>query len=99
LRKSCLVKEKDPKAKIIYMPLMDFVRNITTSLRHNTIEDMTLVIITSFDNCGKVVPTPQNTTYNVRSTVTEIDYVEVSITAQNHSNFPIARVEHTMEQI
>jgi chromosomal replication initiator protein len=32
-----LVKEKDPKAKIIYMPLMDFVRNITTSLRHNTI--------------------------------------------------------------
>jgi hypothetical protein len=35
-----LVKEKDPKAKIIYMPLMDFVRNITTSLRHNTIEDI-----------------------------------------------------------
>jgi hypothetical protein len=24
----------------------------------------------------------------------EIDYLEVSITAQNHSNFPIARVEH-----
>lgn len=35
-----LVKEKDPKAKIIYMPLMDFVRNITTSLRHNTIENI-----------------------------------------------------------
>lgn len=33
-----LVKEKDHKVKIIYMPLMDFVRNITTSLRHNTIE-------------------------------------------------------------
>ena len=31
---------------------------------------MTLVIITPFDNCGKVVLTPQNTTYNVRSTVT-----------------------------
>jgi hypothetical protein len=29
----------------------------------------------------------------------EIDYVEVSITAQNHSNFPIARVEHTMEEM
>ncbi len=35
-----LVKEKDVNAKIIYMPLMDFVRNITTSLRHNTIEDI-----------------------------------------------------------
>ena len=29
----------------------------------------------------------------------QIDYIEVSITAQNHSNFPIARVEHIMEDI
>jgi len=28
----------------------------------------------------------------------EIDYLEVSITAQNHSNFPIARVEHFREE-
>lgn len=33
-----LALEKNPRAKIIYVPLMDFVRNITTSLRHNTIE-------------------------------------------------------------
>ena len=31
---------------------------------------MTLVIITPFDNCGKVVLTPQITAYNVRYTVT-----------------------------
>ena len=37
-----LAKEKDPNIKIIYVPLMDFVRNITTSLRHNTIEDIKL---------------------------------------------------------
>ena len=35
-----LVQEKNPKTKVIYVPLMDFVRNITTSLRHNTIEDI-----------------------------------------------------------
>ena len=35
-----LAKEKNPNIKIIYMPLMDFVRNITTSLRHNTIEEV-----------------------------------------------------------
>lgn len=35
-----LVKEKETSAKVIYIPLMDFVRNITTSLRHNTIEDI-----------------------------------------------------------
>ena len=35
-----LVKEKNPETKIIYLPLMDFVRNITTSLRHKTIEDI-----------------------------------------------------------
>ena len=29
----------------------------------------------------------------------EIDYLQVSTTAQNHSNFPIARVEHIMEEI
>ena len=34
--------EKNPSAKIIYVPLMDFVRNITTSLRHNTIENVKL---------------------------------------------------------
>ena len=33
-----LALEKNQNAKIIYLPLMDFVRNITTSLRHNTIE-------------------------------------------------------------
>ena len=37
-----LALEKNPKAKIIYVPLMDFVRNITTSLRHNTIENVKL---------------------------------------------------------
>ncbi len=35
-----LAQEKSKNAKIIYVPLMDFVRNITTSLRHNTIEDI-----------------------------------------------------------
>ena len=35
-----LAKEKNPNIKIIYVPLMDFVRNITTSLRHNTIEEI-----------------------------------------------------------
>lgn len=35
-----LAKEKNPTTRIIYMPLMDFVRNITTSLQHNTIEDI-----------------------------------------------------------
>jgi chromosomal replication initiator protein len=35
-----LAQEKNPNIKIIYVPLMDFVRNITTSLRHNTIEDI-----------------------------------------------------------
>ena len=37
-----LALEKSPSAKIIYVPLMDFVRNITTSLRHNTIENVKL---------------------------------------------------------
>ena len=37
-----LALEKNPKSKIIYVPLMDFVRNITTSLRHNTIENVKL---------------------------------------------------------
>jgi len=37
-----LALEKNPRAKIIYVPLMDFVRNITTSLRHNTIERVKL---------------------------------------------------------
>ena len=37
-----LALEKNPSAKIIYVPLMDFVRNITTSLRHNTIENVKL---------------------------------------------------------
>ena len=35
-----LAQEKDPNIKIIYMPLMDFVKNITSSLRHNTIENI-----------------------------------------------------------
>ncbi|MBW5291174.1 MAG: Chromosomal replication initiator protein DnaA [Candidatus Ruthia sp. Asou_11_S2] len=35
-----LAKEKNPNIKIIYVPLMDFVRNITSSLRHNTIENI-----------------------------------------------------------
>ncbi|NYT52677.1 MAG: chromosomal replication initiator protein DnaA [Candidatus Vesicomyosocius endoextente] len=33
-----LAKEKNPNIKIIYVPLIDFVRNITSSLRHNSIE-------------------------------------------------------------
>lgn len=33
-----LAQENKPNAKIIYATLMDFVKNITTSLRHNTIE-------------------------------------------------------------
>jgi len=37
-----LAIEKNPASKIIYVPLMDFVRNITTSLRHNTIENVKL---------------------------------------------------------
>jgi chromosomal replication initiator protein len=37
-----LAMEKNPKAKVLYVPLMDFVRNITTSLRHNTIEKVKL---------------------------------------------------------
>ena len=37
-----LALEKNPNSKIIYVPLMDFVRNITTSLRHNTIENVKL---------------------------------------------------------
>jgi chromosomal replication initiator protein DnaA len=35
-----LAQQKNPNAKIMYVPLMDFVRNITSSLRHNTIEDI-----------------------------------------------------------
>lgn len=35
-----LAKEKNPETKIIYLPLMDFVRDITTSLRHNNIESV-----------------------------------------------------------
>lgn len=35
-----LAKEKKPNIKVIYVPLMDFVRNITSSLRHNTIENI-----------------------------------------------------------
>ena len=35
-----LAQEKDPNIKVIYVPLMDFVKNITSSLRHNTIEDI-----------------------------------------------------------
>jgi len=37
-----LALEKNPASKVIYVPLMDFVRNITTSLRHNTIENVKL---------------------------------------------------------
>ena len=37
-----LALEKNPRTKIIYVPLMNFVRNITTSLRHNTIETVKL---------------------------------------------------------
>lgn len=35
-----LAKEKKLNIKVIYVPLMDFVRNITSSLRHNTIENI-----------------------------------------------------------
>lgn len=35
-----LSKEKNQNIKVIYVPLMDFVRNITSSLRHNTIENI-----------------------------------------------------------
>ncbi|WXU00580.1 MAG: Chromosomal replication initiator protein DnaA [Catillopecten margaritatus gill symbiont] len=35
-----LVKAQNPKSKVIYAPVMDFVRNITTSLRHKTIENI-----------------------------------------------------------
>lgn len=35
-----LAKERNPKAKVIYVPLMDFVKNITSSLRHKTIESI-----------------------------------------------------------
>ncbi len=35
-----LAKERKPNIKVIYVPLMDFVRNITSSLRHNTIENI-----------------------------------------------------------
>ena len=35
-----LAQEKNPNIKVIYVPLMDFVKNITSSLRHNTIEDI-----------------------------------------------------------
>jgi len=35
-----LAKSQNPDMKVFYVPLMDFVRNITSSLRHNTIEDI-----------------------------------------------------------
>jgi len=37
-----LAKTLNPNLKVLYVPLMDFVRNITSSLRHNTIEDIKL---------------------------------------------------------
>ena len=37
-----LAKAQNPNLKVLYVPLMDFVRNITSSLRHNTIEDIKL---------------------------------------------------------
>ncbi|MDG2395433.1 chromosomal replication initiator protein DnaA [Candidatus Thioglobus sp.] len=37
-----LAKAQNPNLKILYVPLMDFVRNITSSLRHNNIEDIKL---------------------------------------------------------
>ena len=37
-----LAKTINPNLKVLYVPLMDFVRNITSSLRHNTIEDIKL---------------------------------------------------------
>ncbi len=35
-----LAKIKNPNTKVLYVPLMDFVRNITSSLRHHTIENI-----------------------------------------------------------
>ncbi|CAC9543891.1 Chromosomal replication initiator protein DnaA [uncultured Gammaproteobacteria bacterium] len=35
-----LAKAQNPGLKVLYVPLMDFVRNITSSLRHNTIEEI-----------------------------------------------------------
>ncbi len=35
-----LAKIKNPNTRVLYVPLMDFVRNITSSLRHNTIENI-----------------------------------------------------------
>ena len=35
-----LAKTINPDLKVFYVPLMDFVRNITSSLRHNTIESI-----------------------------------------------------------
>mgnify|MGYP001572933421 CR=1 FL=1 len=35
-----LAKAQNKNLKVLYVPLMDFVRNITSSLRHNTIEDI-----------------------------------------------------------
>lgn len=37
-----LAKAQNPNLKVLYVPLMDFVRNITSSLRHNNIEDIKL---------------------------------------------------------
>jgi len=37
-----LAKSINPNLKVLYVPLMDFVRNITSSLRHNTIEEIKL---------------------------------------------------------
>lgn len=37
-----LAKSINPDLKVLYVPLMDFVRNITSSLRHNTIENIKL---------------------------------------------------------
>jgi chromosomal replication initiator protein len=37
-----LAKVKNPNLKILYVPLMDFVRNITSSLRYNSIENIKL---------------------------------------------------------
>jgi chromosomal replication initiator protein len=33
-----LAKKSNPKLKIIYLPLMDFVKNLTASIRHNNID-------------------------------------------------------------
>mgnify|MGYP002641197183 FL=1 len=35
-----LARSQNPDMKVLYVPLMDFVRNITSSLRHNTIENI-----------------------------------------------------------